>query len=156
MKMKIIQGDLIKLAQNGQFGLIIHGCNCLNTMGRGIAKSIRQNFPAAYQADQATTKGDRRKLGTFSSAVVTNKIGTDLIVINAYTQYNYSYKGKGVLADYDAIRSIMREIAVQFPDKRIGYPMIGAGLAKGDWAIISEIIETELQGLDHTLVEYKP
>ena len=38
--------------------------------------------------------------------------------------------------------------------KRIGYPRIGAGLAKGDWGVISNIIDVELGGEDHTLVEY--
>ena len=44
--MNTIKGDLIDLAIEGKFDLIVHGCNCFNTMGKGIAKSIRQNFPA--------------------------------------------------------------------------------------------------------------
>ena len=38
--MKTITGDLIKLAQDGVFDVIIHGCNCQNTMGAGIAKTV--------------------------------------------------------------------------------------------------------------------
>jgi hypothetical protein len=34
--------------------------------------------------------------------------------------------------------------------------MIGAGLAGGDWEIISAIINEELYGEDHTLVIYQP
>jgi len=30
--------------------------------------------------------------------------------------------------------------------------MIGAGLAGGDWTVISKIINKELEGEDHTLV----
>jgi O-acetyl-ADP-ribose deacetylase (regulator of RNase III) len=41
---------------------------------------------------------------------------------------------------------------VAFAGKRIGYPKIGAGLAGGDWSIIEEIIDRELEGEDHTLV----
>ena len=41
-----------------------------------------------------------------------------------------------------------------FADKVIGYPLIGAGLAKGDWQVISKIIDTELAGTDHTLVKF--
>lgn len=36
--MKTIQGNFIHLAQNGEFDLIVHGCNCFCTMGAGIAK----------------------------------------------------------------------------------------------------------------------
>jgi hypothetical protein len=48
----------------------------------------------------------------------------------------------------------MNTVATQFPGKRIGYPKIGAGLAKGDWSVISAIIDEELVGQDHTLVEF--
>lgn len=40
-----------------------------------------------------------------------------------------------------------------FPGKRIWYPEIGAGLARNDWKIISRIINEELVGEDHPLVE---
>ena len=64
--MKTIQGDLIKLAVAGEFDVIVHGCNCFCTMGAGIAKTIKQKFPTAYQADLATIKGDKTKLGAVS------------------------------------------------------------------------------------------
>ena len=38
----------------------------------------------------------------------------------------------------------------------IGYPKIGAGLAKGDWSTIAAILDEELAGEGHTLVEYEP
>ena len=66
--MKTIKGDLVKLAIKGEFDLIIHGCNCFCTMGAGIAKTIKQKFPEAYEADLKTEKGDKAKLGTISWA----------------------------------------------------------------------------------------
>ena len=50
--MKYIEGDLIQLAKNGKFNVIVHGCNCFNTMGAGIAKMIKDNFIGAWKADQ--------------------------------------------------------------------------------------------------------
>jgi len=47
----------------------------------------------------------------------------------------------------------MRIIKNDFSGKRIGYPLIGAGLAGGNWRIISKIIDEELNGEDHTLVK---
>jgi O-acetyl-ADP-ribose deacetylase (regulator of RNase III) len=32
--MKVIKGDLIQLAKDGKFDLIVHGCNCFCTMGK--------------------------------------------------------------------------------------------------------------------------
>ncbi len=149
--MKIIKGDLLQLAITGEFDLIVHGCNCFCTMGAGIAKSIKQIFPEAYQADLQTESGDRSKLGKISWASSKTDHG-ELIIVNGYTQFHW--KGSGRKADYDAIRSVFKEIKNNFSGLRIGYPAIGAGLAGGDWTIISQIIEEELLDEDHTFVEY--
>ena len=151
--MNIVKGNLINLALDGQFDVIIHGCNCFYNMGAGLAKSIKAEFPEAYAADRATAKGDKRKLGTFSHADIT-RAGHSITVINAYTQFNYS--GKGVKVDYKAIRKVFREIKRKYSGQRVGYPLIGAGLAGGDWKVISQIIDEELLGENHTLVEFAP
>jgi O-acetyl-ADP-ribose deacetylase (regulator of RNase III) len=151
--MKTIKGDLIKLALEGKFDIIIHGCNCFCTMGAGIAKAIKAEFPEAFKADQVTEKGDKSKLGSYTQAT-TSQNGHSITVINAYTQFNY--RGKGIKADYDAIRNVFKELKSEYSGKRFGLPLIGAGLAGGDWKVISEIISEELQGEDYTLVEFAP
>jgi len=150
--MKTIKGDLIKLAIEGEFDLIIHGCNCFCTMGAGIAKSIKQIFPEAYKADLKTKKGDKSKLGKISWAK--SKAGKgELIIVNGYSQFNF--RGSGRKADYEAIREIFNIVKKEFSGLKIGYPAIGAGLAGGDWKIISEIIKDELKDENHTFVEYQ-
>ena len=149
--MKTIEGNLIELAKAGQFDVIVQGCNCFCTMGKGIALTIKQEFPEAYVADRKTAYADRSQLGTYSKA---EAIGRALTVVNAYTQYDW--RGQGVKADYDAIEAAFRRLKTEFTGKRIGYPLIGAGLAKGDWSRISAIIDKELEGEDHTLVIFKP
>lgn len=151
--MKSIRGDLIRLARDGEFDVIIHGCNCQCVMGKGIALAIKQQFPQAYAADRTTEPGARDKLGTVSTAEV-DIDGRRLVVVNGYTQFDY--KGKGVRADYDAIRGVMQTVRSRFSGLRIGYPKIGAGLAGGDWTRIAVIMDKELEGEDHTLVEFVP
>lgn len=150
--MKKRKGDLIKLALDGEFDLIVHGCNCFCTMGAGIAKLIRQQFPEAYEVDLKTKRGDKNKLGTISWAKVKVQ-NRDLIIVNGYTQFNW--KGAGRKVDYDALRGVFRNIKKEFSGYRIGYPAIGAGLAGGDWEEISEIIAEELKDENHTFVEYE-
>lgn len=150
--MKTISGDLIHLAKNGEFDLIVHGCNCFCTMGAGIAKGIKATFPSAYEADLVTARGDRAKLGTCSFADV-ERHGVRLIVVNAYTQFDY--RGQGPKVDYEAVRSCFRRIKEKHSGKRIGLPKIGAGLAGGDWDRIAAIIDEELAGENVTLVEFK-
>ena len=147
--MKTVEGDLIEMALEGKFDCIAHGCNCFNTMGRGIALLIKKHFPEAWQADQATKKGDISKLGIFTFAYSKRY---DLFVINVYSQYKYW--GTKVKVDYKAIESSMRLINKYFRGRTIGLPMLGAGLAGGDWAIISKIIEKELANMDVTIVEW--
>ena len=152
--MKTIKGDIVKLALEGKFGVIVHGCNCFHTMNSGVAKAIRAAFPEVYDTDiKNTKKGDRGKLGTISYVCI-NRPNVSFFVVNAYTQYDYGYDGKRRV-DYDAVRSAFRQVANIFPAAKIAYPKIGAGLAGGDWEIISYIIDEELSYSDHTLVEFE-
>jgi hypothetical protein len=125
-------------------------------MGGGIAKFIRDAFPLAYDVDQKTRKGNSRKLGTITYANVDN----GLLVINAYTQYKF-WKDKNddpntPIVDYQAVKDAFAAIKKYFGGKnlRFGIPKIGAGLALGDWSIISAIIDEEMKGEDLTLVEF--
>ena len=122
-------------------------------MGAGIAKAIKAEFPAAYEADLSTRRGDRAKLGTCTFAEI-DLNGSPLIVVNAYTQFDY--RGRGPKVDYDAVRSCFRWIKRHHSGRRIGFPKIGAGLAGGDWTKISAIIDEELACEDAVLVEFVP
>ncbi len=151
--MQTVESDLLVLALQGEFDVIVHGCNCFCLMGAGIAKSIKSAFPEAYQADLATPKGDPSKLGTYSSALI-ERGNHSFVVVNAYTQFHW--RGRGVKADYHAIASVFTAIQRDFSGQRIGYPKIGAGLAGGDWESIAAIIEAKLAGEQHTLVVFAP
>jgi len=147
--MNTISGDLLALALAGRFDVIVHGCNCHCQFGRGIAAAIQRQFPEAADADLATPKSDRSKLGTISFARIIRPTAS-FTIVNAYTQFDYH--GPGILVDYSAIRAAFRTVGAQFRGSRIAYPRIGAGLAKGDWETIAAIITEELVEADHTLV----
>lgn len=158
--MKIIKGDLIKLAQEGKFDVIIHGANCFCTFSAGIAKTIKTLFPEAYAVDCRTKKGDPRKLGTISHTLISDGDHNNFYIINAYTQFKH-WREEGEdpaapLVDYQAVKDVFALIKKDFGDRglRFGIPKIGAGLALGDWFTISKIIEIEMKGEDITLVEF--
>ena len=148
--MYIEHGNLIHMALNNKFDVIIHGANCFCTMGGGIAYKIKQIFPDAYAADLNTKLGDIGKLGTISYAVITKGVLNPIIVVNGYTQYRFGTDKMHV--DYEAVRSVFKLVKEKFTGLRIGYPAIGSGLAGGDWKIISKIIDEGLFGEVHTLV----
>jgi O-acetyl-ADP-ribose deacetylase (regulator of RNase III) len=161
--MKEIEGDLIELAKAGEFDIIAHGLNCQVTMGKGIALTIRKEWPEVYEADKLTEKGDASKLGK----AIPVQVQPGLHVFNMYTQYHYSPRGVRHV-EYGAIRAglmCIRESIVHTRsrslsdyDPRIGLPLIGAGLAGGEWPVIKKIIEEVLpeELFDVTIVHYKP
>ena len=148
--MRVLKGNIFDLAENGEFDVVLHGCNCFCTMGSGIAKEVRCRYPEAYAADCKTIKGSQQKLGDYSVAEIERPNKHPFTLLNCYTQYNY---GKdGVYANYNAIKTVMRHVKYDFGHKKIAYPLIGAGKAGGDWNVIKRIIEEELEGCIHTLV----
>lgn len=58
--------------------VLIHGCNCQSVMGSGVAKQVKDNYPAAYNT-------------------YLNFNGYDYCVDGFIFQYPYSYKGKGYI-----------------------------------------------------------
>lgn len=147
--MKYVEGDLISMAKDGEFDVIIHGCNTMQVMGAGIAFFIKKNFLDAYKIDKSTPC-HKRVPGMWTVA----KCG-ELYVYNAYTQ---RYPGgvndtetKEDRLDFikDAFTDLSREIPV---GARIGIPKIGAGIAGGDWYKISAIIDEAMKDHDVTCV----
>ena len=138
--------DLLDAFDANEVQTIIHGCNCFRSFGAGIAKSIKKRYPKAYEADLNTGHGDKNKLGHYSYA----KLSDDKTIINAYTQYAYGRNKVNV--DYDAISKVFELINKDFANHiNIGIPTIGAGLAGGDWNIISDIINKKTSDLNITL-----
>ncbi len=148
----MIKGNLITLAENGVFDVIVHGCNCFHVMGAGIAREIATRYPKMVTVDKCLSKrGDKSKLGSYTWKKVIAPTNREFVIVNAYTQYNYG-RGKIRYVDYEAVRLVFARIKQQFSGSTIGYPRIGAGLAGGNWAIIQQIINQELMGMKHELV----
>ena len=137
--MNYISGDLIALADEGRFDLIVHGCNCFQQMGKGIAKDIKKRWPESFEADKAyRDAGDRSKLGTWSTAYVKTRVNTELIIINAYTQY--TYWDTSDMLSMDAVSRVFDRLSYEYGHLNIGIPKIGAGLAMGNWKEIESVI----------------
>lgn len=157
MSLKRAKGNLIDMAEQGHFDVIVQGCNCFCTMGSGLAKEIRERYPAAYQADQQTEAGARSKLGSYTMAVVGDP---EFAIINAYTQYSYNRKGETKdLFEYGAFLDVLITLIDVCGEMRIGLPYIGMGLAGGDKDLIIKLIEIFAErvadkGGSVTLVEF--
>lgn len=139
--LKHATGNLIDMAEQGQFDVIVHGCNCLNTMGSGIALEIRTRYPGAYEADTLATeqwKNPIAKLGNFSTYATVGK-GKPFVIVNAYTQVNFAPRGVDHF-EYESFSLILRKLRALGP-VRFGLPYIGMGLAGGNEPKIIAMIE---------------
>lgn len=155
------KGNLIDMAEAGQFDVLVHGCNCQNTMGSGIAKEIRGRYPSVYQADSIAhfaVNNPVQLLGTYSQYSTSVLWGHPFIIINAYTQLNYLPRGIDHF-EYDSFAVILRKLAVVYPKERFGFPYIGMGLAGGNGFRIQNMlqefaVQIEKTGGSATLVEF--
>lgn len=166
-----IEGDLIALAKQGLFDVITHGCNCLSQMGAGIAPQMAKAF-GVDKFEMELWGPNINKLGNidYQTFVLGEKAiwslddadnkknEPELTVVNAYTQFRYGMNhtdGVSKPLDYEALILCMRKINHTFKGLRVGLPQIGCGLAKGDWNIVKNIIQTELKDCKVTVVIYK-
>jgi len=139
-------GDLLSV----QEGLIVHGCNAQGVMGSGVAKSIKEKYPAAFQT-YADFCRHRRSLGEpvlgeiAPQRVGSNSLlkGPELWVVNAITQENFGKDQTKQYVSYKAVHSSFFQVAVLADNLKLDvhYPLIGAGLGNGSWAVISDIID---------------
>ena len=170
--MQIVNGNLLDMAEEGFFDVIVHGVNCFCKQKSGIAKQmveryLTNEFPKEYY----TNSGDYNKLGTidykFAFEESNYKTGVfnmipmfrrGFVIVNAYTQFDYqrdTHPKDTVYLNYNALRMCLDKINFKFKGKRIGLPKIGCGKAKGDWNTVKFLIETQLKDCDVTIVNYK-
>ena len=145
-----LDGDLIKLAKDGEFEVIDHGCNCMSVMKSGIAPQMVKAFKCD-KFPMESVGADITKLGNIDFGF---NVKSNVTIVNAYTQYGYG-RNK-VHLDYEALTLCLRKMNVVFKGQHIGLPKLGAGLAGGDWTRIKEIIKTELKDCNVTVVNYIP
>ena len=166
MSIRIIKGNLLDLAEAGNYKYIAHGCNCFHAMGSGIAGEIASRYPLIPRIDKTTERGNTDKLGDYSYGEVSHKhtlarpkqsgwedkptysqikLDKPFTIINLYTQYK---PGK------DFMRSIfevgIRGLNRDFCNETIGIPWIGCGIA-GSMDNRGFILDTLLDHSKYTL-----
>ena len=119
-------------------GLIVHGCNCQGVMGSGFALAVKKRYPHVYQEYVRRHKETPWQLGE----VQIIEVGPSKYICNAMTQVKYGPGGRRYV-EYFAIEEcfwMINQVANALQLDVI-FPKIGAGLAGGDWEIISGIID---------------
>ena len=152
MEYNEVNGNLITLALNGNFDVVVHGCNCCSIMGAGIAPQMAR----AFYCDNFEMEGWGKtieKLGNIDFETIclgkettyrnsyykNNTNDPELIVVNAYTQFE-----PGRNLDYNALKLCLIKINALFSGAHVAMPMIGCGIAGGNWQVVKQMIKDTL------------
>lgn len=132
---------------------IAHGVNCKGMMNSGVAKAIRNKWPAVFTQYEQLVRVERiggvdasGLLGSGQVVVVSNT----KTVFNLFTQNQYGYDGQQYVS-YDAVASCFRYLrryltsALNAAEPVLAIPTIGSGLGGGNWKVIAAIIDHELR-----------
>lgn len=142
-------GDMLNEATSG---IIIHGCNCQGVMGGGIAKLIRAKWPDVYNVYRKTYENYG---GLELGDIIPVKVNEDLTVINCMTQKHFGTDVRHL--DYEAVVAVAAAInkALEYnTDPKpvtIHTPLLGAGLAGGNWNIVETILD---EGVDERTANF--
>lgn len=152
MTIEHTKGDLLEYFKNGDVECIAHCCNCQGAMGSGIAVSIKEDYPAAYEAYKAYEEYFGLELGTVS--------GNDN-VYNLHAQNLYGKKDGSVrYVDYEALYTCLETVRIHMIQSgliHIGFPYkMAADRAGGDWDVIEAMIVSVFKDTDIyvTIVEF--
>jgi len=135
------QGDVLDSEEK----YIAHGCNCSGGFGSGFAKAVKERYPSVREAYLYRFNTRGWKLGETQICNVGD--GTGREIANCATQERYGAPDKGPYVSYPAIREVIRNLVKSWP-QGFAMPKIGAGLAGGNWDIISEIINDESKDVE--------
>ena len=136
------RGDLLSVTH----GILIHGCNAQGKMGSGVAKAVRDRYPGAYRAYLRVFHERGLRVGQLVPSVVP-RTQPALVVVNAITQEHYGREEGRVYLSYPGLRECLqrtRALAYEQGIRVVHFPLIGCGLAGGDWSQVAPILQEEL------------
>lgn len=125
--------------------LIVHCCNDQGAWGKGFVLALSQRWPEPERQYRAWSAGGRDQpfaLGQVQFVAV----AAELWVANLIGQHGVRRQSGQPPIRYPALREGLRRVAdfAREQGASVHMPRIGAGLAGGDWATISQILDEEL------------
>ena len=170
-KLTFVEGDLLK---HPRVEVIGHQANCQNTFGSGIARSIKEIYPEAYEVDCISAAKKRNDLGTFSAVEIplngkVNRYNNHIRrIYNLYGQNLGTPAGKRMrMTNYEAIYSALEAMADSLmPESEnslqqpvVGFPyLMGSDRGGASWEIVQRLIEVAFDGYQNEvlIVKFKP
>jgi O-acetyl-ADP-ribose deacetylase (regulator of RNase III) len=156
------QGNVLDVTH----GVIVQGCNSHGIMASGLAKEVKARHPGAFKVYvneyvKAINSGlPGLPLGSFTAFWVT----PTKVIVNAITQQDYGREPGHLYVNYEALGEAFVRLSTTNKNIRnvglmygIHFPLIGCGLANGDWNIVEPLIDNCVaDDFEKTLWVYTP
>jgi O-acetyl-ADP-ribose deacetylase (regulator of RNase III) len=149
---KIVKGDLMLAKEN----IIGHQVNCQAKMNSGVAKSVRETFPKAYEkymilAEPYVKAGLSDDLLGYTQFV--SIVKNEKYIANIFGQNNYGYDGKQYTNTEALFKGFkdLREVAEEHGFSVALPYMIGCYRGGADWKEVENLLLTAFDGYEVTL-----
>jgi O-acetyl-ADP-ribose deacetylase (regulator of RNase III) len=150
MPIEYVSGDLF--VNRFEVQAFAHGCNCQGSMGAGVAKGLKEQYPEMYEEYRRRCKADPRQFN-LGDCFLWKEEGKPW-VFNLGTQEWY-WRGR---ASYEAIEVALEEMKQQANEQEIhtiAIPRIGVGYGGLSWKKVRAIIERVFEDWVGTLYVYE-
>jgi len=134
-------------------GIIVHQVNAQGVMGGGIALAIRYKWPKVWADYSAVVKPNQPDKGfSYMGEVIYTEVEPGLWIASVVGQQFYGRDKGQVYTSYEALNLGFHRIGnfALNNNLHVHYPLIGCGLANGDWTKVSRIIDVRLVKINHT------
>lgn len=129
-----VKGDVT--TANPSIGAIAHICNDIGLFNAGVAKSIRNKWPNAYEK----YKNEELYLGKNIYCNIRPKF----YIVHMIAQKGVRSKTNPIPINYGALERCLTLLNQCHEKYEFHMPRIGTGYAGGDWSIIEPMINTIL------------
>lgn len=160
--MKIVVGNIF----NSKADAILHQVNCQGVMGGGVAKQVKERYPTVFKwykqwcdenKEHAKHSDKNPLLGRiqilYKEDYPINDVRDEQVIVNLYAQDKYGWSG--CYTDYEALRQCFKLVNQEFKGKDVAIPyMMSCYRGGGDWNIVSQMIEEELNDCNVTLYKF--
>jgi O-acetyl-ADP-ribose deacetylase (regulator of RNase III) len=139
---EVIEGDLLEAFASGEVRTIGHCCNAQGVMGSGIAKSIKERFPEAFNNYKLAHDKEGLILGSTVPALIVKRRGVLPGVIHNLIGQEFYGTNRIRYVNYGALGEALSNMAFTTSSLDAGFPyLMACHRAGGDWTIVREMIE---------------
>jgi len=141
------KGDILTVSK----GIVLHGCNSLGFMGKGLAKQVKLKYPQVFQDYSKYCYSARCHPDCLAYSdpgelilgkIIITPINSRLIFVSGITQLTIGNNPNIRYADLSAIQKVFSQvntIAVNL-GLEVHMPKIGCGLGGLDWNEVSALL----------------